>query len=106
MRITVDAAYGDQTRAYAEYRLFSTLKHFGDLVQHATVTLTPDGRGAVVCRVVIEMANNRRTEAAAGGRHPYGAIDRVAQKLESSMQELPFEGHSPVNEINTELAPD
>lgn len=87
MRIKVDAPYGHQTCAYAEYRVFSSLKRFAEIVQRATVTLTSDGhREDVVCRVVIEMTDDRRTEAAAAGRHPYGAIDRVAQDLESSMQ--------------------
>ena len=46
MRIDVqDGVYGDQTRAYAEYRIFSTLKNFGDIVRQATVTLTPTPDG-------------------------------------------------------------
>jgi|SoiMethySBSTD1v2_1073268.scaffolds.fasta_scaffold00205_5 ribosome-associated translation inhibitor RaiA len=94
MRIDVqDGVYGDQTRAYAEYRIFSTLKNFGDIVRQATVTLTPsestaDARdeAVVVCRVTIHMTHDRRAEAAATGRHPYGAIDRAAQRVELLMK--------------------
>jgi ribosome-associated translation inhibitor RaiA len=82
--------FGDQTRAYAEYRVFSTLRHFGDRVQHASVTLSPkpndDGHADVVCSVSITMAHHQRVEASACARHAYGAIDRAADEVYQLMK--------------------
>jgi ribosome-associated translation inhibitor RaiA len=95
MRIEVHDLRGDgeQTRAYAEYRVFWTLKHFGDIVRHAFVTLMPadqdHGRGGVVCRVTITMTNDRHVEATAHARHAYAAIDRVATRVQSLMARQP-----------------
>lgn len=85
---------GDQTRAYAEYRVFSTLKNFGDAVRHASVTLGPDesddgGSGGIVCRATITMANGQHIEAVADGRHAYAAIDRVASRIQSLINPRP-----------------
>ena len=93
MRIDVRDRHGcdDQTRAYAEYRVFSTLRHFADVVRHGVVTLAPgdpdagDG-GGLVCRVRITMTNGRHVEATARARHAYAAIDRVAARIQVLME--------------------
>jgi hypothetical protein len=44
MRIAVTdigRTFGRQTRAYAEYRIFSSLARFSDVVREANVALTP-----------------------------------------------------------------
>ena len=96
MRIDVRAHHDcdEQTRAYAEYRVFSALKHFSDIVRDATVMLMPadqDGTddAGVACRVVITLTRDRRLERAARGRHAYAAIDRVAGRLQSLMDRQP-----------------
>jgi ribosome-associated translation inhibitor RaiA len=91
MRIDVHGRrdFGDQTRAYAEYRVFSMLKNFGGVVRHVSVTLAQNDRQAgtrgVVCRVRITLTNDRHLETRGSGRHPYGAIDRVAERIRPLM---------------------
>jgi hypothetical protein len=92
MRIDVyddHALFDDQTRAYAEYRVFASLATSGDVVQHAIVTLAPvDPSGAhpttgtkALCTVAIRTGSGRYTEVCAPGRHPYEAIDRAAARI-------------------------
>lgn len=96
MRIDVHAHCDcdDQTRAYAEYRVFSALRHFSDIVREATVMLMPTDadstdRPGVACRVVITMTHDRHLETAARGRHAYAVIDRVAGRIQSLMDRQP-----------------
>lgn len=95
MRIDVQGRrdFGDQTRAYAEYRVFSMLRNVAGIVRHVSVTLAPDdhthgGAGGVVCGVRITMTDGRRLETTARGRHAYGAIDRVAGRIRPLMATL------------------
>jgi ribosome-associated translation inhibitor RaiA len=97
MRIEVQSCgdFGDQTRAYAEYRVFSMLRNFGAAVRHASVTLAPEGeehgeRNNVVCRVTVTMTDDRHLETAARGRYAYGAIDRAAHRIRSLIAEQPL----------------
>jgi ribosome-associated translation inhibitor RaiA len=96
MRIEVEGRreFGEQTRAYAEYRVFSMLRNFDGIVQRVSVTLARDDHASgdgdeVVCRVTITMTNDRHLEAAARGHHPYGAIDEVASRIRSLMARRP-----------------
>jgi len=73
--------FGRQTRAYAEYRIFSSLARFS-IVQEATVSLTPDDRGrTVVCSVVVGLDRGMSVRVSARGRHAYDAVNRVAQRI-------------------------
>ena len=85
MRIEVTdigRTFGRQTRAYAEYRVFSSLAPFSDVVREATVSLTPAARGrSVVCSVVVDVQTGVPVRAAARGRHAYDAINRAADRL-------------------------
>ena len=40
--------FGRQTRAYAEYRIFSSLARFSDVVREAEVSLMPAAKGHTV----------------------------------------------------------
>jgi hypothetical protein len=74
--------FGRQTRAYAEYRIFSSLAGFGDVVQEAAVSLTPAVRGrSVVCSVLVGFATGVPVRVIARGRHAYDAINRVAHRI-------------------------
>jgi ribosome-associated translation inhibitor RaiA len=85
MRIEVtDIArtFGRQTRAYAEYRIFSSLARFSSVVQEAAVSLTPATRGHTVrCSVVVGFGMGRTVRVTARGRHAYDAINRVADRI-------------------------
>ena len=85
MQITVngvDVLVSDRVRAYAEYRLFTTVAHYGGAVRGVTVTLGPDrGRaGAVTCAVLIDLASCGVVKTQARGGHPDAAIDRAAAR--------------------------
>jgi ribosome-associated translation inhibitor RaiA len=85
MRIEVTEigrAFGRQTRAYAEYRIFSSLAPFTDVVRDADVSLTQAARGrSVVCSVTVDVEGGTPVRVAARGRHAYDAINRAAARL-------------------------
>jgi ribosome-associated translation inhibitor RaiA len=85
MRIEVTdigRTFGRQTRAYAEYRMFSRLALFDDVVRDATVSLTSAQRGrSVVCSVLVGVKTGAPLRVSARGRHAYDAINRVADRL-------------------------
>jgi len=74
--------FGRQTRAYAEYRIFSSLARFSGVVRKAAVSLTPADEGhTVVCSVVVGFETGMPVRVTARGRHAYDAINRVAHRL-------------------------
>jgi ribosome-associated translation inhibitor RaiA len=92
MRISVtDVAYafGRQTRAYAEYQIFSTLARFSDVVRDADVSLTssrPTEGPRALCVVVVTVADGGRVRVRARGRHVYDAINRAAQRIGDALR--------------------
>lgn len=82
MRIAIaaDEAFSDQTRAYAEYRVFSSLARFSADVRDATVSLSTARRGtrAVICAVAVSTGCGAAVRVSARGRHAHDAIDRAA----------------------------
>jgi len=91
MRIAVTdlgRAFGRQTRAYAEYRVFSSLARFGDVVHEADVSLAPlalDGSTAR-CYVAVTFEDGHRLRASAKGRHVYDAINRAALRISEGVR--------------------
>lgn len=92
MRIVVtDVArtFGRQTRAYAEFRVFSSLARFSGVVRDVNVSLTlmsvPHGL-TVSCLVVVTIGNGSRLQVRARGRHAYDAIDRAAQRISDEVR--------------------
>jgi ribosome-associated translation inhibitor RaiA len=85
MRIEVTdigRTFGRQTRAYAEYRMFSILAPFDDVVREVAVSLTSAARGrSVVCAVLVGVKTGAPLRVSARGRHAYDAINRVADRL-------------------------
>jgi ribosome-associated translation inhibitor RaiA len=85
MRISVTeigCTFGRQTRAYAEYRIFSSVARFSDVVREAGVSLT-SGRedGAARCVVSLVVNEGGRLRVSARGRHVYDAINRAAERI-------------------------
>jgi ribosome-associated translation inhibitor RaiA len=91
MRIEVldhDHDFPEQTRAYAEYRIFSSLAHLSDVVTRAHVTLsTADtGRRSVLCTVEINADGLPPARIRARGDHAYDAINRAAGRLSATVR--------------------
>jgi ribosome-associated translation inhibitor RaiA len=81
-------AFGRQTRAYAEYRVFSTLARFADVMREVEVTLTPfavDG-STTRCRVVVTLEGGDCLRVSARGRHVYDAINRAARRISDDVR--------------------
>jgi ribosome-associated translation inhibitor RaiA len=92
MRIDVHdpgSHFDDQTRAYAEYRVFSILANLADVVQRVGVDLartadaaeTSTVRDAFACSVSIRLRSGLEVDVASYGQHPYEAIDRAARQV-------------------------
>ena len=85
MRISVadiGCAFGRQTRAYAEYRIFSSLARFSDVVHEAGISLTSRrAGGAARCVVSLTVNDGGRLRVSARGRHVYDAINRAATRI-------------------------
>ena len=68
-----------QTRAYAEYRLFSRLASARDLVDHALVALGGGSRGAARCAITLTLRSGEVRSTDARASHLYDAIDRAVE---------------------------
>lgn len=94
MRIDVHDAghrFNDQTCAYAEYRVFSTLISLDNRVDHAIVMLSPAEpdaatSGAIACSVSIRLRSGREVDVVAHGQHPYDAIDSAARRIATALE--------------------
>jgi ribosome-associated translation inhibitor RaiA len=92
MHISVlsNIAVTDQTRAYAEYRVFAGLAALSRLVQEVEVRLdsrTHEGV-EVDCVVCVEITSGKRARVRARGRHAYDAINRAADRMSHRLWEL------------------
>jgi hypothetical protein len=81
--------FDDQTRAYAEYRVFSTLATAADAVHEVGVGLvraaraeeSPASRDVVACSISVRLRSGCQLDVASHARHPYEAIDCAARQL-------------------------
>lgn len=92
MRIDVHGTghhFDDQTRAYAEYRVFSTLAPLADVVEQVGISLvraaaareTSTARDVYACSVSITLRSGRQLGVASLARHAYMAIDCAARDI-------------------------
>jgi ribosome-associated translation inhibitor RaiA len=78
----IGCTFGRQTRAYAEYRIFSSVARFGGIVREAHVSLTSRrAGGAARCVVALTVNAGGCLRVSAGGRHVYDAINRAAERI-------------------------
>jgi ribosome-associated translation inhibitor RaiA len=78
----IGCTFGRQTRAYAEYRIFSSVARFSDVVHEAGVSLISRRRGgAARCVVSLAVNDGGRLRVSARGRHVYDAINRAAERI-------------------------
>ena len=82
----ISRTFGRQTRAYAEYRIFSSLAAFSN-VRQVTVSLTSGARGnSVECSVLVDLETGVPVQVTARGRHAYDAINRAADRLAPALR--------------------
>ena len=84
--------FAEQTRVYAEYRVFSALVNRSDVVRHATVRLSRargdgvrDKTDRVSCSVSITLETGRQVDLATRGQHPHAAIDHLARRIAAAL---------------------
>jgi ribosome-associated translation inhibitor RaiA len=87
MRIEVtvnDDSVSPRIRAYAEYRLFTTLARHARAIQRVRVILgRPDREagGAVTCEVEVGLQASGSAGVLVHGPHMHAAIDRAAERI-------------------------
>ena len=90
MKISVtdmECTFGRQTRAYAEYRIFSSVARFSHVVNEARISLrSRRGGGAARCVVSLTVDEGGRLRVSAGGRHVYDAINRAAARISEALR--------------------
>jgi hypothetical protein len=83
----IGSAFGSQTRAYAEYRIFSSAARFSEIVDEANISLTSRRPGgAARCVVSLTVRDGGRLRVNARGRHAYDAINRAAGRVADELR--------------------
>src|SRR3954468_22963012 len=83
MRITLSAnTLTDDTRAYGEYRFFTSVARHAAMVRAVDVTLTrvTGANPRFQCAVVVDLGVCGRIKTQARAPHPTAAIDRAAER--------------------------
>jgi ribosome-associated translation inhibitor RaiA len=72
----------DAQRAYAEYRVFTSIAPHEKLVRVVDVAIRrePAAERTVVCAVVVDLGASGRIKTQARAAHPSAAIDRAADR--------------------------
>ena len=90
MRLSVTdtgCTFGRQTRAYAEYRIVSSVARFSHVVHEARISLKSSrGGGGARCMVSLTIDDGGRLRVSAGGRHVYDAINRAAARISEALR--------------------
>jgi ribosome-associated translation inhibitor RaiA len=83
----IGCTFGRQTRAYAEYRIFSSVARFSHVVHEARISLkSRRAGGAARCVVSLTVDDGGRLRVSAGGRHVYDAINRAAARVSEALR--------------------
>lgn len=85
MRIRIcasDALFTDDTRAYAEYRFFTSLARHEARVRALNVAIERDSAANLrfLCTVVLDLGASGHLKTQARAAHPNAAIDRAADR--------------------------
>jgi ribosome-associated translation inhibitor RaiA len=85
MRIRVsgiDTAINDATRAYAEYRFFTSIARHESRVRAVDIVVTRDSapNRQFLCTVTVDLGPSGHVKTQARAAHPSGAIDRAADR--------------------------
>ena len=81
----------EQTRAYAEFRMFSALARLEPEIDAVTVVLTRASisPGSIDCAVSVTFADGGRLRVRARGSHAYDAINRAVLRVSHLVPEHP-----------------
>ena len=80
--VTIGPGFADQSRAYAEYRLFSVLAPFTESVRDARLSLSGGAVGGLAtCAVSVTRADGGRVRIRVRGCHAYDAINRAVDRV-------------------------
>jgi ribosome-associated translation inhibitor RaiA len=83
----IGSAFASQTRAYAEYRIFSSVARFSEIVHEANISLTSRRAGdATRCVVSLTVRGGGCLRVSARGRHAYDAINRAARRVHDELR--------------------
>ena len=86
------AALEDQTRAYAEYKVFSSLASRAREIDRVEVVLAEQSSrqngSETECAVTVHLAGGGSVHAKARASRAYAAIDRAALRIEAAMNRL------------------
>lgn len=84
-----DVALNPQTRAYAEYRVFSTLARHADQIDAVRVVVAAAPPGAsddAVCVIEVDLRSGDAVRAKERASHSYSAVDSAAESIFEMMQ--------------------
>ena len=72
----------DRLQTYVEYRLFTGIARYQNLIRRINVTLEHKrgNRGQFMCVVAVDMESSEQIKIRAYGAHPNAAIDRAADR--------------------------
>ncbi len=86
------AALEDQTRAYAEYKVFSSLAPRAREIDRVEVVLAEQSSGhggaEMECAVTVDLADGDSVHAKARASGAYAAIDHAALRIKAAMNRL------------------
>jgi len=94
MRIEVTAtndSVSPQIRAYAEYRLFTTLARHAGAIRNVRIILgssDPQAGGGLTCEVDVGLQASGSARVVAHGSHMHVAIDSAAKRIGHLMDRL------------------
>ena len=91
MRILVSEvgrSFGRQTRAYAEYRIFSSIARFDESARQVDVSLTATAAGgpAAACVITVMVDDGARLTVTTRGSHVHDAINRAAERIADALR--------------------
>src|SRR5688572_2471249 len=93
MRIAIigkDTSLDDQTRAYTEYKVFSSLAPYARHIDYVVVILAENStdlnRGETACTLMVALAPSGCERVRAYASRAYSAIDSAAARIERVMK--------------------
>jgi ribosomal subunit interface protein len=78
----VNVSINSDTRAYAEYRFFTSIAPYAMRIRAVEVVIRCDSASnrSFLCTAVVDLGSSGRIKTQARGAHPTAAIDRAADR--------------------------
>jgi ribosomal subunit interface protein len=79
----IDVVIGERLQAYVEYRLFTAIARYQEIVRSVNVILkrNPTTSGQFLCIIALDCGPVSPIRIRASGPHPNAAIDRATARL-------------------------